>query len=151
MTPAEIAATRNVSSLSLKAARGVARQSLFGCAYNRTVQTKIDLVNALDMSLPQRSFQPHVSHNSGGFVVVRGVRSFVASSAEHEPRRRFPSAWFSAPASDDSPEPADGATSLEDVARGEQEFLRQRLREELKREPTEEELSEWLREHTEGY
>ncbi len=104
------------------------------------------------MSLPQRSFQPHVSHSSGGFVVVQGgVRSFVASSAKHEARRRYLHAWFSAPASDDSPESVDGATSLEDVARGEQEFLRQRLREELKREPTEEELSEWLREHTEGY
>ena len=104
------------------------------------------------MSLPQRSFQPHVSHRSDGSVVVRwGVQSLVASSAKHEPRRGFLRAWLSAPASDDSPEPADGATSLEDVAPGEQEFLRQRLREELKREPTEEELSEWLREHTEGY
>lgn len=59
--------------------------------------------------------------------------------------------WFSSPESDESPEPADGTTTLEDVARVEQEFVRQRLREELKREPTEEELSEWLREHTESY
>jgi hypothetical protein len=40
---------------------------------------------------------------------------------------------------------------LNDAARGEQEYVRQRLREELKREPTEEEMDEWLREHTEGY
>ena len=49
-------------------------------------------------------------------------------------------------------EPGDAAdSSLEDAARVEQEYLRERLRDELKREPTEEELSEWLREHTEGY
>ncbi|MDQ1522886.1 MAG: hypothetical protein QOE47_810, partial [Pyrinomonadaceae bacterium] len=29
--------------------------------------------------------------------------------------------------------------------------LRGRLRDELGREPTDEELNEWLREHTEGY
>jgi hypothetical protein len=40
---------------------------------------------------------------------------------------------------------------LDDAARDEQEYVRQRLREELKREPTEEEMDEWLREHTEGY
>lgn len=41
--------------------------------------------------------------------------------------------------------------SLDDAARREQDYLRQRLRDELGREPTDEELSEWLREHTEGY
>jgi hypothetical protein len=46
-------------------------------------------------------------------------------------------------------EDADG--SLEDAARGEREYVRERLRTELGREPTEEELNEWLREHTEGY
>jgi hypothetical protein len=45
----------------------------------------------------------------------------------------------------------DGDATLEDVAERERDYLRQRLREELKREPTEEELNEWLREHTEGY
>ncbi len=42
-------------------------------------------------------------------------------------------------------------TSLEDAAQHEQEYLRERLRDELKREPTETELNEWLRQHTEGY
>ena len=42
-------------------------------------------------------------------------------------------------------------TSLENAAQTEQEYLRRRLREELKREPTQEELDEWLRQHTEGY
>ena len=40
---------------------------------------------------------------------------------------------------------------LEGVARTEHEYLHQRLQEELGREPSEEELDEWLRRHTEGY
>jgi hypothetical protein len=40
---------------------------------------------------------------------------------------------------------------LEEASKAEHEYLHQRLREELAREPTEEELDEWLREHTEGY
>lgn len=42
-------------------------------------------------------------------------------------------------------------SELKDVAETEHEYLHQRLREELGREPTEEELDEWLRQHTEGY
>ena len=46
----------------------------------------------------------------------------------------------------------DGAdNSLEDAARDEREYVRGRLRAELEREPTEEEVSEWLRQQTEGY
>ncbi len=45
----------------------------------------------------------------------------------------------------------DGNNSLDDAARAEHEYLRQRLRDELRREPTEEEMNEWLRRHTEGY
>jgi len=41
--------------------------------------------------------------------------------------------------------------SLEDGALKEREFMRERLRAELKRDPTEEELNDWLRRHTEGY
>ena len=48
-------------------------------------------------------------------------------------------------------EMADGNDKLEDVAQTEHEYLHQRLREELGRAPTEEELDEWLRQHTEGY
>lgn len=40
---------------------------------------------------------------------------------------------------------------LEEVAEGEHEYLHNRLREDLGREPTEAELNEWLRQHTEGY
>jgi hypothetical protein len=55
-------------------------------------------------------------------------------------------------AADQSPDEEDGATgTLDDVARREREDMRPRLRDELGREPTEEELDEWLRRHTEGY
>lgn len=50
--------------------------------------------------------------------------------------------------------PADsdeGAAGLDEAVRAEREYLHRRLREELQREPTEEEVDEWLREHTEGY
>ena len=46
---------------------------------------------------------------------------------------------------------AGAETELERVAETEHEYLHQRLRDELGREPTEEELDEWLRQHTEGY
>ena len=52
----------------------------------------------------------------------------------------------------DSPDGDGGEeTSLEDVARDEREYVRGRLRAELSRDPTDEEIDEWLREHTEGY
>jgi hypothetical protein len=43
------------------------------------------------------------------------------------------------------------ADGLEDAARSEREYVSRRLREELGREPTEQELDDWLRQHTEGY
>jgi hypothetical protein len=49
------------------------------------------------------------------------------------------------------PGPADESPELEDIAQGEHQYLHERLRAELGREPTEEELDEWLRQHTEGY
>jgi DNA-directed RNA polymerase specialized sigma subunit len=44
-----------------------------------------------------------------------------------------------------------GGDSLEDAARDSQEVARASLREELGREPNDEEIDEWLREHTESY
>jgi hypothetical protein len=41
--------------------------------------------------------------------------------------------------------------SLEGAARDEREYARERLREGLEREPSEAEVSEWLRQQTEGY
>lgn len=46
---------------------------------------------------------------------------------------------------------AEQTSELKDVARTEHEYLQERLRSELGREPTEAELDEWLRQHTEGY
>jgi len=84
--------------------------------------------------------------------------SFTRSSYPPSPLQ---AAWRDAPsddgapdlfAADQSPDEADGAsTTLDDVARREREDMRPRLRDELGREPTEEELDEWLRRHTEGY
>ncbi len=54
-------------------------------------------------------------------------------------------------ADENSPDSEESHDSLEDAARDEHEYLRGRLRDELKREPSEEEMNEWLRQHTEGY
>jgi len=45
----------------------------------------------------------------------------------------------------------DTGNTLEDAARDERDYARERLRRELRRDPTEEEVSDWLRKHTEGY
>jgi|GEM_PF-1935339 len=50
-----------------------------------------------------------------------------------------------------TPQGDDPDTGLEEVARREREYVRRRLREELKRAPTEEEMDEWLRQQTEGH
>ena len=50
----------------------------------------------------------------------------------------------------DSPETKGGDT-LADAARDERETAARRLRDELNRDPTDEEIDEWLRRHTEGY
>lgn len=42
-------------------------------------------------------------------------------------------------------------SELSEAAEQEEEFLRERLSQELGREPTRDELDEWLREHTESY
>ena len=46
---------------------------------------------------------------------------------------------------------ADGGDSLADAARDEREVAAGRLREELGRDPGDQEIDEWLRRHTEGY
>ena len=45
----------------------------------------------------------------------------------------------------------DSPPTLEDAARDEREFVRARLRQDLDRDPTEDEINDWLRQHTEGY
>ena len=60
---------------------------------------------------------------------------------------------FAAASEADSESTGDGGDdiTLEETAERERDYLRRRLRDELQREPTEDELNEWLREHTEGY
>ncbi len=53
--------------------------------------------------------------------------------------------------SNDETDAGGADNSLDEAARTEGEYLRGRLRDELGREPTEAELNEWLRQHTEGY
>jgi hypothetical protein len=40
---------------------------------------------------------------------------------------------------------------LADAVQDEEQFVRDKLKEELGREPSQEEIDEWLREHTESY
>ena len=49
------------------------------------------------------------------------------------------------------PDDSESENDLAAVAQEEREFVRQRLAKDLGHEPTEEELNEWLREHTESY
>jgi hypothetical protein len=58
---------------------------------------------------------------------------------------------FNLSLSDESQSPEADDATLDEVVREEREYVRRRLREELQREPTEEEVDEWLRRHTEGY
>jgi hypothetical protein len=62
-------------------------------------------------------------------------------------------AWFAAgidgaTGEEETPEPD---PDLKEAVKEEYEYLRNRLKEELGREPTDEELDEWLRRHTEAY
>lgn len=49
------------------------------------------------------------------------------------------------------PDKNDANHDLEEAFEKERDEMRERLRGELKREPTEKELDEWLQQHTEGY
>jgi hypothetical protein len=51
---------------------------------------------------------------------------------------------------DDSPS-VSRQNDLVSIASDERDFVRETLRAELGRDPSEEELNEWLREHTESY
>lgn len=52
---------------------------------------------------------------------------------------------------EEEPETEEGDNSLDEAAKVEREYVRRRLRDEMGREPSEEEIDEWLRRHTEGY
>ena len=69
-------------------------------------------------------------------------------SVHHDSHQTLPGRGAASPRDGDD----EGANdSLEDAARDERDYARQRLREGLGREPTEEEVNEWLRRQTEGY
>lgn len=57
----------------------------------------------------------------------------------------------SSSAEDETPTDGGGDNSLGEAAATERDYVRRRLRDELGREPSEEEVDEWLRRHTEGY
>lgn len=86
---------------------------------------------------------------------VINVPCGVASLAERFAplRQKFAAAAGEgeAPLHEDAPAEKPSGDSLEDAARGERDYVRGRLREDLGRDPSEEEVSEWLRQHTEGY
>ncbi|HZN11295.1 MAG TPA: hypothetical protein VFC61_06445 [Blastocatellia bacterium] len=52
---------------------------------------------------------------------------------------------------DATPAAGPAGESPEEAAREEREFVRERVRAELGREPTEAEVDDWLRQHTESY
>jgi hypothetical protein len=54
-------------------------------------------------------------------------------------------------AAEEGVEPEGADAPLDEAGRAEREYARRRLREELRREPTGQEVDEWLREQTEGY
>jgi len=58
---------------------------------------------------------------------------------------------MTAPANDEPAAAPRTDEPLAETAREERDYLRERLRTELGREPSNDELDEWLREHTEGY
>jgi hypothetical protein len=69
-------------------------------------------------------------------------------SVHHDSHQTLPERGAASPRGGDG----EGANdSLEDAARDERDYARERQREELGREPTEEEVNEWLRQQTEGY
>lgn len=71
------------------------------------------------------------------FLMFRNL-SDVASQSSFSSEERAP-----APEGEDA--------SLDEAGRDEREYVRRRLRDDLGREPSEEEVDEWLRQHTEGY
>src|SRR5215213_642326 len=95
---------------------------------------------------------------NNGFITPRAVAGAHASSSPRVLRassagvaRALDSSEDGAGLRSDAGASPDEDDSLDEAAKDEREYVRRRLREELKREPTEQELDEWLRQHTEGY
>ena len=85
-------------------------------------------------------------------IEVMHVRAEAVSARTLMLRTLWDDAFQSSFSSEEeAPEPEQGDASLDDAAKGEREYVRRRLRDETGREPSEEEVDEWLRRHTEGY
>jgi hypothetical protein len=67
------------------------------------------------------------------------------------PANSFPVSTTTTLFANETPAPGPIDSPLEETVREEREYVRRRLREELQREPTEDEVDDWLRRHTEGY
>jgi hypothetical protein len=102
------------------------------------------------MMLPMIGPEPSSSTDEALFIPDRSQwKDAPGELVVRERLRAAVRADSDASSSEGTPEEKDAP--LEDVARAEREYVRQRLRAELGREPTEEEVDEWLRQHTEGY
>lgn len=92
------------------------------------------------------SFTNHGLFSPGRSPAWNAPAYFAVSQIRHEETTSR-----AVSSSGETPDEEHTDTPLEDAARAEREYVRQRLREELQRDPTEEEVDEWLRQHTEGY
>jgi hypothetical protein len=101
--------------------------------------------------MPQQTYAYSSSRGIHGFMLTPNKRIEVFPDFGIYRTSRDIAFKLSEAVSEEAPEPGDADAPLDDAARSEREYVRQRLREELKREPTEHELDEWLRQHTEGY
>jgi hypothetical protein len=96
--------------------------------------------------------QAHLSSrgNHGFMLTLDKGRAASSGFGSYRFSRNVASKRFDA-MPEEVPAPDELETPLDDAAQSERAYVRERLREELKREPTETELDEWLRQHTEGY
>jgi hypothetical protein len=104
----------------------------------------------MEIMLQQK--QAHLSSRGNyGFMLTlnKGVEASCISGSYRLSRNVVSNLFDASP--EEAPAPDELETPLDDAAQSEREYVKERLREELKREPTETELDEWLRQHTEGY
>ena len=99
---------------------------------------------------PQKNLSPRAAARAAS-LPTRGEELRNDPPEIFRPAPDGPPLRLDAPGDGDDADGDGAGDSLDDAARGERDYLRQRLRDELGREPTDAELNEWLRQHTEGY
>lgn len=98
-----------------------------------------------------------ILQSDAGITIEKGLIMIDAWAERLLPRLKVPGnlndtvLQSSSSSEEKAPEPEGVDNSLNDTAQGEREYVRRRLQSELGREPSEEEVDEWLRRHTEGY